>query len=384
MSNEKCDLCNSKNSHIIIDIKKPSLTSDRKIIDKGLKKIQCDNCGLVFTNKRNNFDSIKDYYSKEYKYNSSKKGDSVFFTQTGNQERSEHVLNWIIENISKNDLKNAQTIIEVGCGEGNLLEKFVKKFPKKEIIGFELNKKAITLGKKKGLDIRELSELENIKSDIIISYAVMEHTPSPTQFIKHLSKSLKDNGQLVIGLPHQNKIYYDLFFIDHLYHFTTKHVEEFGRKNNLIQIKKSVGKWPIDSFSIHIFKKANKIISKKINFSKTKIEISFEKYQKKFKKLNKYLEKYGTENEIIVFGVGEFFSILYCYTDLRNAKIKLAIDDFPKDDDFTFEVIPSKNAKNLKEPIIVCVNEKYQNIVLEKICNNDSEIFFLSKKMGKG
>ena len=125
MSNEKCDLCNSKNSHIIIDIKKPSLTSDRKIIDKGLKKIQCDNCGLVFTNKRNNFDSIKDYYSKEYKYNSSKKGDSVFFTQTGNQERSEHVLNWIIENISKNDLKNAQTIIEVGCGEGNLLEKFV-------------------------------------------------------------------------------------------------------------------------------------------------------------------------------------------------------------------------------------------------------------------
>ena len=54
-----------------------------------------------------------------------------------------------MENLTKTDLKNVKTIMEIGCGEGNLLEKFSNKFKTKTTIGFELNKKAIAVGQKK-------------------------------------------------------------------------------------------------------------------------------------------------------------------------------------------------------------------------------------------
>ena len=209
---KKCDLCNSTKIKILLNLKSPSLTSDRRIIDIPLKKFQCESCGLVF-----GYGSVKEkdlikHYKKKYLYNLSIKGDAVFFTTSGSQERSSQIFAWILENVPNEHLKKSKTIIEVGCGQGNLLLKFQDRFPKKTIIGFELNQNAIRLGKKRGLDIRKISELKNINADIIITYAVIEHTKSPKIFLKNLSEHLNPEGLLVLGQPHQDIIYYDVFF----------------------------------------------------------------------------------------------------------------------------------------------------------------------------
>jgi 2-polyprenyl-3-methyl-5-hydroxy-6-metoxy-1,4-benzoquinol methylase len=311
---QRCDLCNSTKFEILIDRKGPSMLSDRKIIKKNLKKIECMNCGLVCNSQMFEKIKIKENYEKNYSYNPSEKGDTFFFSDSGSTERSTQIFEWILENISKEKLEKAKSIIEVGCGQGNLLSKFFKKFPEKEIIGLELNRDAIKIGKKKGLDIRDLAKSKNLKADIIISYAVIEHTPSPKKFLRTLANHLNSNGLLIIGQPNQDKIYYDIFFWDHLFHFSSKHIDDLGRQVNLLPIKKSKGKWPVDSFSLHVFKKSNRKIKPKIAFHKTKIRNSIKYYEKIFDKINKFLKKNSKEG-LAVLGLGEIFSIFYTYTD---------------------------------------------------------------------
>jgi len=370
MSKHFCDLCGSKENDVLLDHGGPSLSSDRNILLIPLKKIQCKGCGLVFSDTDSQNRNLSKNYKRKYIYNFSKKGDAVFFTNVGTQDRSSYIFEWVMRNLSKLELEKAETIVEVGCGEGNLLEKFSKNFKNKTIIGFELNKNAIKIGQKKGLDVRDLDDIKKVKADIIISFAVIEHTQSPKNFLKNLIKSLKSDGILIIGQPHQDKIYYDIFFSDHLFHFSSKHLEDYGRQLNLIQYKKSIGKWPIDSFSLHLFKKSKRNLKKNTQYHPTKVKQSIDYYKKKFKKINVFLQKEkNIQNGIAVFGLGELFSVFYCYSNLKNANIKFGIDDFPKKNhDFKFKVISSKMIKNMKKiPIIVCVNRNYYGIVIKRL-----------------
>jgi len=371
-----CDLCGSTKLEVLINQKAPSMSSDRRILPYPLKKIECKKCGLVFNKQIFNKKKIEENYKKTYSYNPSK-GDFFFFTKLGYQERSLQIFNWIMENISKTDLAKAKNIVEVGCGQGLLLERFKRKFPKKKIIGLEFNKTSIKEGRKRGLDIRNLDESRKIHADILISFAVIEHTISPKNFIKSLSEMLNPNGTLILGQPNQDKIYYDIFFWDHFFHFSSKHIEDYGRIVNLIQIKKSKNKWPIDTFSLHFFKKSRRKINVKIKFRSTKVRQSIRYYKKIFDKINFFLNGVDAKNYLSVFGLGEVFSLFYTYTNLKNTKIHLGIDDFPKENnDFHFTIISSKEViKREIGPILFCVNRSYYKIVLKKIHKSKNQVF---------
>ena len=373
---KKCDLCGSTKLEVLINQKAPSMSSDRRILPYPLKKIKCKKCGLIFNRQIFNKKKIEENYKKTYSYNPSK-GGFFFFTKLGYQERSLQIFNWIMENISKTDLAKAKNIVEVGCGQGLLLERFKKKFPKKKIIGFEFNKDAIREGRKKGLDIRDLEESTKIKADIIISFAVIEHTTSPKKFINSLTEMMNPNSTLILGQPNQDKVYYDIFFWDHFFHFSSKHIEDYGRTVNLIQIKKSRSKWPIDTFSIHFFKKAQKKNYPKFKYRDTKVCQSIEYYKKVFMKINNFLKNSQVKNGLDVLGLGEIFSLFYTYTDLKKSKIRLGIDDFPKkNNEFPFKIISLKEARRRKiGPMLCCVNRNYYNIVLEKVQKSKDDVF---------
>ena len=354
------------------------MTSDRKIIDDKLKKLKCKKCGLVFSKNFSNENKILEKYKINYSYNTSKEGDVFFFTKTGSQERSSHVFNWILENIPKSKLKNSKTITEMGCGEGNLLLKFKQKFPDKKIIGYEFNLPATKIGIKKGLDIRTWNSKNKIKSDIIISYAVIEHTPSPKKFLKSLVELMTEDGILILGQPNQDKIYYDIFFYDHLFHFSSKHLQDYGRTMNLVQIKKSKSKWPIETFSLHYFRKSKRNLKPKYPLRKTCVENSIKYYEETFKRINIFLKNPDVKKNLTVLGLGETFSLFSTYTNLGKTKMIFAIDDFPINRKiFPFKVINTNTIENYPiKNILLCVNPKYYSILLKKIPKKGISIFF--------
>ena len=377
---KECDLCKSKNFKILLEHKGDGMTSDQRISFSKILKIECKKCGLV----RNKNIEREINYKKKYTYNTSKQKDVQFFNNKGSQDRSSQVFDWISSLINKKQFLKIHTIMEVGCGEGNLLLKFQKEYPKKKIIGLEINEKAILKGKSKGLDIRSLKDPILEKADLVISYAVIEHTTSPTNFLKSISKILNPNGLVLIGTPHQDRISHDIFFIDHLFHFSSKHIQDIARIVNLKLLSKSTKKWPIDSFGIYLFQLSKTKMKPIIKNRKNKCKDSIKFYLNSFKKINLELKKIKKNEKIAVLGLGEFFSLLNTYTKLNYQKISYGLDDFPKSKKFSFPIIPINKAKLLKiDTVFVCTNPNYYDIILNKIKDKKIKIFLPFQRMIK-
>ena len=364
-----CSLCSSKKFRTLLHFSGKVLLTNNSIIFSELKKIECTKCGLVRDGLSRQMNNLKKHYQENYEDHFSVNENSTFFTKDHSIDRSTYVANWI-SNILDNNVKKIRSIIEVGCGTGSLLTQLSSKYPNKKILGIETSPKAIEIGKKNDLDIRSMDTYSsNNKMDLVISYAVIEHTPNPSQFFKFLLSLINPDGYILLGQPHQNKLNPDIFYQDHLFHFSTTHIQEFARQNNLVQIKKSLGKGPLNNFSFHLFQKSKKNLQrKKIIFVKTQVKKSIQYYSHVFNNVNRLLSDLKPTSTLAIFGTSMFFHLFYTYTNLSKHKIHVAIDDFPSTKKFPFRIITSKelDTENI-DHILLCLNPVYIKTVLRKL-----------------
>jgi 2-polyprenyl-3-methyl-5-hydroxy-6-metoxy-1,4-benzoquinol methylase len=109
----------------------------------------------------------------------------------------------IIENLP--DLKD-KTVVDLGCGEGELIN-LISKLGAKKAIGIDYSLSAIEIAKNKFSQENLIFECTNIKDfnedvDIIILNGTIEHLDSPLDFFKQINKKLKKDGLLLITCPH--------------------------------------------------------------------------------------------------------------------------------------------------------------------------------------
>jgi len=102
-------------------------------------------------------------------------------------------------------LKDDIDILEIGCAEGDFLDKISKHY-RLNVTGIEKNLLAIKRARKKGLNIHEeLIEKYSLKSelkyDIICSFQVLEHIADVKSFINGCLVCLKSEGILIISVP---------------------------------------------------------------------------------------------------------------------------------------------------------------------------------------
>lgn len=104
-------------------------------------------------------------------------------------------------------------VLEIGCGAGIFLEKLVSKGCQVE--GLELNSKAITDCRKKGLTVHaELIESyapkKNRYFDVVCSFQVLEHVTDVKSFLTNALTVLKPGGLMIISVPNS-----DPYFLKH-------------------------------------------------------------------------------------------------------------------------------------------------------------------------
>jgi len=136
-------------------------------------------------------------------------------------------------------------ILDIGAGTGEFLS--VAKNDGWQTIGVEPSDRAKSIAKNKGVSfVEKTSELENHSFDVISMWHVLEHVPDLDKQIKELKRLLKPTGTLIIAVPNFKS-------------FDAKHYGKF---------------WAAFDVPIHFW-----------HFSKTAIQLLFEKEEMKLEKI---------------------------------------------------------------------------------------------------
>lgn len=158
---------------------------------------ECLVCGFVFTNPRPLESAIVEFFSK------SKSMD--LYSEMIN-ETSTTRIELIFEPITSyvlNNINSQGRLLEVGCGNGLLLDCFKNSLNSSwDLSGVEINEVSSNICKNKGLNVFH-GALESFetksKYDLIIFWAVFDHFFDPLSIAKKAFNLLNPGGKILIG-----------------------------------------------------------------------------------------------------------------------------------------------------------------------------------------
>jgi SAM-dependent methyltransferase len=259
-------------------------------------------------------------------------------------------------------------VLEVGCGQGSLLERLAASFPSATFSGIDLNVAAVARANRKGLDVHIASSRDiSGRYDTTIAFGVLEHVPHPTEFLRDLRAHLSEGGDLILGQPMQDAPGYDLFFVDHLHHFTMEHVRGLGAKVGLDQSAVIAGCPLVADFSLHRFRKVEGQ-SLSISFQNPVSLQSVKQYLAAFARIDNVLREHP---KIAVFGTGEVFALMYAYSNLAHADIICGLDDNRdrrENHHWPFPVIlPDKVYDFSVRDVLLSINPRYNQMVSKRL-----------------
>jgi len=348
----KCLICNSGKFKSIYKSKN-SLLSNLQYC-KGIKthKLICEKCGFV---RNQNLGIDHNFYENEYKIYDDD-FDPILFYQGEEKKRSEFIFEWISSFVDS----SVDKILEIGCGNGNLLANFNTK----DKIGLEPNKNAFNIALKKCTAIN--TSFENFKSEakynLILSVCVLEHTKSPDIFLKKCKKLLSSSGKIIIIIPIQNVKSYDVLFNDHLFHFSKSQFERLCHDQGLKIENFQIGYKSIYDQACFVLKN-EKNTKEPLEFFDNK-NFNFCKNLKLQTERILISEKYS---QLFLFGNGERSKVLRYLVNFES--IKYIIDDHNYDNKaiFNSDFFISNESKNHDSKLLLLsVNPSLNELLIKK------------------
>ena len=158
---------------------------------------------------------------------------------------------------SYKELIKGSEILDFGCENGDFL--LLSKEVSKRSVGVEITKANREYTNSIGIQcVNALSELNDDKFDLITLNHVFEHLNDPINILVELQKYLKDDGTIIIEVPHAKDILLETFNLEsyknftlwseHLILHTKKSLETFAAHSGLlVQNIKGVQRYPISN-----------------------------------------------------------------------------------------------------------------------------------------
>ena len=214
---------------------------------RGFSMVQCNKCGLVYTNPRLKQEKIAALYDADYfqGHGFDKSIDYVKDVKVHNSKDTFSLedwdCDWINSMLSKSQPRNTSPkLLEIGCGTGVFLDKAKKHHFDCE--GLELSEYAADFVRKMGIPV-ETKSIEDANYpdgsfDVIVMREVIEHLPHPMESLKTVHKWLRPGGVLFMATgnydcPERKLRGADWFYFmpeGHLNIFSNKTMTEYLRK----------------------------------------------------------------------------------------------------------------------------------------------------------
>jgi len=195
-----CYLCNS-DSH--------TLLKDRVRDREDLNVLRCNNCALVFLDKK---DHINESFYEQGGMGKSVISSNIAATtdQTDTDKRFS-LYNNFFEN---------KKILDFGCGKGSLLKKIKASGITKELFALEPNEICRKYLIKDFEVFSDIEEIPDKSFDVITLFHVLEHIKDPLAVLNRLYSKLSENGKLIIEIPSSADILVNLYDCEAFSDFT--------------------------------------------------------------------------------------------------------------------------------------------------------------------
>ena len=305
-----------------------SLTSDGRLVATGLRKLECANCRLVRNADALDECRLEEHYESYALGIDATAGEPLFFTEHGPIHRSQVIGDWIVESVLAVTPRAPATVLEIGCGEGSVLARIARYWPSAVVTGVDLSAASIELARVKGLTASKGS-YRAVEShyDLIYSFAVIEHVPSPMDYLVSLKAHLNPGGLLLVAQPCQDYGSNDVFFSDHLFHFQSDHLRAFAQRADLVERYRSVGHALIPDFSLHVFAEQGTVLRvPPAGPVAGAVSQAIAAWQAIFADLDCWLgETRG--RPLMVWGLGQTFQMMRAYSRLNDHPVAIGLDD---------------------------------------------------------
>jgi len=189
------------NSDSFVSINCPACCSENlssAFIKHSFKYVKCDDCFTLFTSPRPTEKMISKFYKNS---KSGKFWAERFFPETAEARREKIFIprvNLLETIISKIELPEPKTLVDVGAGFGIFLEEVNKRKLFHETVGVEPSFDLAKTCREKEINVIEkaIEEIveDELQASIATSFEVFEHLFDPEAFINSIKNIVKPNG----------------------------------------------------------------------------------------------------------------------------------------------------------------------------------------------
>jgi SAM-dependent methyltransferase len=179
-----CPVCNNGKSFELVE--KCAAAFSSEIVNYGI--YQCDFCDSSFAAPLKS--APEDYYN--------------YSVPEWRWEFGELIQD--LNKLNSGDLK----LLEIGCNEGNLLNKIDKN--KYSLYGIDFNQSAIKKAMNKKLNCHALT-IDEFKKlfpglgfDVVCFFHVLEHVENPYSFLEAVKSLLNPKGKIIFSVPHPHRL----------------------------------------------------------------------------------------------------------------------------------------------------------------------------------
>jgi 2-polyprenyl-3-methyl-5-hydroxy-6-metoxy-1,4-benzoquinol methylase len=138
----------------------------------------------------------------------------------------------------------AQAVLDVGCGQGELVADLARALPHSRIYGADLSEQSLSDTRRKhpraeliALDLLD-PEFENrhagllARFDVVVCSEVIEHVADDSLAVRRLCSLLAAGGHLVVSVPGGKMSHYDMA-IGHQRHYSSRNLSELLARSRL-------------------------------------------------------------------------------------------------------------------------------------------------------